>query len=130
MTEQELTALDALAQEAAPGPWEAEDTYGGYAYIAKLQVSRDDGDMPVADARFIAAARTAVPALVAEVRRLQQDAARWAFIRDSGQLAVKQMRLLSGEDISGGYVGGVYADMAVDTMIAKEERRRALDGAP
>lgn len=69
MTEQELADLDALAAAATPGPWEQIDSRA-YSSGTGLQVCLcNETD---ADAAFIAAARTAVPALVAEVRRLQR----------------------------------------------------------
>ncbi|MFN7185996.1 MAG: hypothetical protein ACK5VE_06490 [Alphaproteobacteria bacterium] len=68
MTEQELADLDALAAAATPGPWEQIDSRA-YSSGTGLQVCLcNETD---ADAAFIAAARTAVPALVAEVRRLR-----------------------------------------------------------
>lgn len=66
-TEQELSILEALANAATPPPWDVHEV-PGYGYW--------DGDgfdgkfWDMADAAFIAAARTAVPELIAEVRRL------------------------------------------------------------
>lgn len=76
MTDDELTQLQVLADKATAGPWE----FGGYkspdlkivwsetkkddvAWLPAIRGQSDNG-------RFIAAARSAVPALVAEVRRL------------------------------------------------------------
>jgi hypothetical protein len=145
MTEQELQAIEQRANGATAGPWKAEmgqvlywsprptkaKPNAGYTHTLMRAEQTDyaSGEffavVDDTDATFIAHARTDVPALVAEVKRLRQDAARWAFIRDSGKLAVNQMRLLDGTNISGGYVGGPYADAAVDAMIA-----RAALGAP
>lgn len=73
MTEQQLADLDALAAAATPGPWEQIDSRA-YSSGTGLQVCLcNETD---ADAAFIAAARTAVPALVAEVRRLRHELAR------------------------------------------------------
>lgn len=71
MTEDELAALEQLTEAATLGPWMwekySDHVYGdsqgldGLAY----DITRDE------DRAFIAAARTAVPALIAEVRRLR-----------------------------------------------------------
>ncbi len=65
MTDEELDHLEALANAATEGPW-TWDTY----------IVRADGRPIITadsamDARFIAASREAVPALIAEVRRLR-----------------------------------------------------------
>ena len=78
MTNEELDRLEALAKAATPGPW-----YHVYEGSSDWQVYGPHDDIkPVAslhryhapscpDAPFIAAARDAVPALVAEVKRLR-----------------------------------------------------------
>lgn len=82
-----LAEIDALAAAATEGPWEITydhddrpDTglsvkfptaIGPFTWI-EHPTPRED-----ADSAFVAAARTAVPALVAEVRRLQAD---WAAL--------------------------------------------------
>lgn len=88
MTEKELAEIEALANAATPGPWKQEDSWvvtedfdneafvegvegsvcpvvGMWVYDRELLLDPDD-------ARFIAAARTAVPQLIAEVRRLNK----------------------------------------------------------
>jgi hypothetical protein len=76
----DLDAIEAKAAEATTGPWVPEltlidgpraSTYGRYSFPVALpgSGSRD----PDADMVFIAAARSDVPALVAEVRRLRAD---------------------------------------------------------
>lgn len=79
--------IRALADAATPGPWEPGTWYGtddgGWAAIGPHHVGSEDEHLPhgcepdcdhheqaKADARFIAAAREAVPALLAEVERL------------------------------------------------------------
>lgn len=75
MTEQELAELGALANAATPPPWEAENDVGTGILSAMLGGGPHMmafGDVwTFADAAFIAAARTAVPELIAEVRRLR-----------------------------------------------------------
>ena len=91
MTSEELAAIKALADAATPGPWRC---VGGVVEIAtpaptKRQPNREwtvplvlvqetdlhsgeyYAEFGVEDAAFIAAARTAVPALLAEVERLR-----------------------------------------------------------
>lgn len=87
MTDEELNRLEALAAAATPGPWRLP---GGKSYVmpshgepykvAQLGGTRDspgliarEDDRLHHDAEFIAAARGAVPALVAEVRRLRAE---------------------------------------------------------
>lgn len=74
MTDEELARLEALAQAATPGPWERRfhdqnevETRDGIRVATFNEARRDTWH----NARFIAAARDAVPALVAEVRRLR-----------------------------------------------------------
>lgn len=71
MTEIDLDALEALAEAATPGPWEAVGFYVrlGDGFAVALANSRQEHSP--SDAAFIAAARTAVPALVARVRELE-----------------------------------------------------------
>lgn len=72
MTNEELDALEALASRATKGPW----------LISEDGDFLEDGEAPITDLRyfhmpdnltnaaFIASSREAVPALIAEVRRL------------------------------------------------------------
>lgn len=91
MTDDELAVLETLCAAASPGPWAWDsrdrDTYwrstgGAGAYpSAVIDTDTEDYGEDVyivfieathADAAFIAASRTGVPALVAEVRRLRE----------------------------------------------------------
>jgi hypothetical protein len=79
---EELDSMEQAAEAASPGPWEAliDPRVDG----AWVNVARDDDDKPVAlfdyrkgpanqaNARFVAHARTAVPRLCDEVRRLNR----------------------------------------------------------
>lgn len=80
MTDEELDRLDALAQAATPGPWEVKAKSGirpvgrtQNVAATYLQVAEGGGTLyPFAEnAAFIAASRTAIPALIAEIRRLR-----------------------------------------------------------
>ena len=107
MTEQQLADLDALAAAATPGPWEAAHQYAECWSLHGPEANGPDM-MPKGDAAFIAAARTAVPALVAEVRRLREVAME-AF--EEGQYATDR------------YGSPLYGWGSSDA-------RKALDGAP
>lgn len=75
MTNDELNRLEALANAATPGPWrhqtaanaDAPDDHGAVKAGGALLID----DAPDVDCAFVCAARDAVPALVAEVRRLR-----------------------------------------------------------
>lgn len=88
MTEERLQELERLEQAATPGPWEVAngkkrhfcladcaivggtDTEYGLRCIAKCN---DNFPEAFADARLITAARNALPALLAEVKRLRES---------------------------------------------------------
>ena len=87
MTPEELDAIQARADAAAPGPWTVDTDFGHNeydeetdapqaAYVPEsLTVDLEEYDaMSVATAEFVARAREDVPALVAEVRRLRAAA--------------------------------------------------------
>jgi hypothetical protein len=86
VTEDELTQLEALTAAATPEPWqsfvEEREPIGGCSFIQlgadgysppDMYVYHDDKIAPAADLDFIAAARTYMPRLIREVRRLRQS---------------------------------------------------------
>ncbi|TXS23117.1 hypothetical protein EAO70_04930 [Streptomyces sp. adm13(2018)] len=81
MDEQRLAEILARAEEAAPGPWESDgaEIYGTLAGVLMIDLwvgetlNIDDVPQANANASFIAAARSDVPELVAEVQRLQAE---------------------------------------------------------
>jgi hypothetical protein len=76
MTDDELQAIEARADAATPGPWHlATACCDDDENFSNVEAGHTDiaSDVPNADAVFIVAARTDVPALVKEVRRLRQD---------------------------------------------------------
>lgn len=98
----DLDAIEARAAAATAGPWEPRDEL--YPGAGRFEVANEeipqlitsDGDgigaIPVwADAAFIAAARRDVPALVAEVRRLEME---------RGAL-VERLQLMAGAEREG-----------------------------
>lgn len=79
MTDEQLAEWERLAAAATPGPWEAIPTVDAdFATIKTrgklgwMQYHEYDPGIDATDAAFVAAAREAVPALVAEVRRLRE----------------------------------------------------------
>ncbi len=139
MTDDELTTLERLAEAASPGPWEVSNAHG-------LCVSRPHGPhvrmMVVdlapevysppwrgdpADAAFIAAARTALPALIAECRRLRDDlssARGLAHARGLVTLGDCQ-RTMAAE----ARIAALEAQNASDRAVQGEAEHRALERA-
>jgi hypothetical protein len=75
MTDKHLNEIEARANAASPGPWGCKWVYRGATRTAFLMREEGDGWFvgPNLDATFIAHARQDVPALIAEVRRLQAE---------------------------------------------------------
>ena len=91
ITDNQLAEWERIANAATVGPWFSvgapwgngtlvnagtEDPHGGHAVCdTELMIDRSENIQgePQCDADFIAAARTAVPALIAEVRRLRAE---------------------------------------------------------
>lgn len=73
----DLTDLQALAQAATPGPWIADEGHGltadGDPLAAAGPYDDPAGFWCHEDAAFIAAARDAVPALIARVRKAEAE---------------------------------------------------------
>jgi hypothetical protein len=89
MEDLDMERLTKLAMDATAGPWvsllEGRDFTSGDSFI-RTAADGDDSDLyifggpnNIADQEFIAAARTAVPLLVDEVRRLR------ALLSDRGE---------------------------------------------
>lgn len=81
----DLDELERLALAATDGPWESYHEMKDLeldcfiadladAYVAPSKERGFSGGSPEGDADLIAAARTAIPELVAEVRRLREKA--------------------------------------------------------
>lgn len=116
MTNEELDALQALCDGATPGPWRTEDVgeppKRRWVVDAKYRCvagGTAGGIGPRAfDADFIAAARTALPALIAEVRRLTDEN---AFLRKAYREKAELMRLASAaQEIAANAAEGPYKD--------------------
>ena len=76
MTEEELARIEKITDAATPGPWNDEvGVVVGHdkRLIFHVLSTRGDFDEEVCNSYFAVEARTAVPALITEVRRLQSD---------------------------------------------------------
>lgn len=76
MTPEELTAIEQRANAATPGPWDYSPLgtivfAGENTGVASLRMTGDN----IANAAFVAGSRSDIPALLAEVRRLQKQIA-------------------------------------------------------
>jgi len=161
MTDEELQAIKARVEAATPGPWamsrdEMSAGFGQHRYVVvgtttadgkklvdwRLLVEGMRGADAVHDAEFIAQARTDVPALLAEVERLQAERneieallpAIFRFVRkDTGDLALVEIvrRLLVATE---GYqrlvenVGRRQTTMAEDIAAMIEDPGRGRPG--
>ena len=68
-----------LAKNATAGPWRAQGNFGGAATLCKENgalLMAGEGLLEPQDAAFVAAARSAVPALIREVEQLRAVADR------------------------------------------------------
>lgn len=88
MTDDELKEIEARCNAATPGPWKVEndsdydeqsDTHSEWPWrinagtLTLCDIGGDGHSNDVADFNFIANARTDIPALIAEVRRLSKQ---------------------------------------------------------
>lgn len=109
MTHDELQAIKARANAATPGEWSVvainqldawpvgslcvgyDQESGANIWVHIVPLTRDALVHARHDAAFIAAARTAVPALVAEVERLREELARLMSERDEARREADQV---------------------------------------
>lgn len=82
MTDEELATIEGRANAATPGPWNCRGSYSRRStiFITAGPSEPNGEEIPATadkmdDADFIAHARQDVPALIAEVRRLRDEAA-------------------------------------------------------
>lgn len=92
LTPDDLARIEELAEEATPGPWAVNEHYGAFRdrEVRAGEMSYDPliaKEMLPGDATFIAAARTAVPTLVAGVRSLQARVTELERERDQNHAA-------------------------------------------
>lgn len=108
MTPERISELQELCAKATEGPWEI-------ALITRFTCS--------ADASFIAAARTALPELLAELTRLtrERDEAYEAGMREAGSIATLEPDLHVKSEYQAGYEQGRNA-----ASVAIYERATAI----
>lgn len=136
MDETTLAAIEARAAAATPEPWtlkRAEES-DRQVWVSGAEVILDWGDP---DAAFIAAARSDVPALVAEVRRLTAENAAWLDDKNRASAAIIE-RLRAERDtaraerdaliesLEGANAAGVRAHQEIVRL--QRERDRLVDG--
>jgi ribosomal protein L17 len=98
ITPADLDAWDALAKAATPGPWHTEPaaTRPDKAYVLAGNDDYIEEPFRLADAAWIAAARTALPRLIAALR--EERAKRYALLeREAAQLIEVEHALSSAE---------------------------------
>ena len=133
MDEQQLAVIEARATSATPGPWASERGYeqadpGAYVCsrapdVAANIIVCDDTAPRVADADFIAAARSDVPMLAALVRDLATASAETYARDDSFRVCV----LCDSSDDAGGAVG---TGTVLHELSCPWARARLLAGMP
>ena len=131
MGELNLDELERLAKAATPGPWEwwtsnsflrlsgPDGRDGGVLYACNIRNEYATVVVSEADLRFIAEARTALPALIARIRELEQDAARYQHVRAHGMPKLCPAGFY--------YHDGVFyptADAAIDAYMAAIDAAR------
>lgn len=107
MTDDELARLQALADAATAGPWTAAttvDEYGQRLHTMDVLPLTSFGEIEPHDAAFIAASRDAIPALIAEVRRLR-SAMRETFVQ--GAIYERARTTACGQQPANGYLANL-----------------------
>lgn len=130
MTPAELATIEALANAATPGQWVVEHwddqgrihRPGSADTVASNGGTGDWDDVDGPNAAFIASARAAVPALVAEVRRLQD----LLITRDMQLSTVKE--LLAQAEAKSDELRGRWdrAETALESSRALHEQTRKI----
>lgn len=114
MTNEELDRLEALANAATPGPWVADERWVEDADEYDIGEAQE-----TSDAEFIAAARTAIPQLIAEIRRLQ------AIIDPvtQGSAAIVPLELSKQNLIDAGVMDGYDSDSYLSSGCPDDDHR-------
>jgi hypothetical protein len=81
----ELAAIRTRVEQATPGPWQHGDHEGIYAQGSATAIAHRDSGGTVADADFIAAARTDIPRLLAAVETYHEIVAMLAYSPTYGE---------------------------------------------
>ncbi len=132
MTPDELDEAERLANAATEGPWRvagSDGIYGPCPIVAAVTVPPDTTPLvyvTTEDAAFIAAARTLVPALIAEVRRLARELAdtkrRW---QRTAELASERHQII--EELHAA-LGDAHRPTVTERVIAERDAYAAVYG--
>jgi hypothetical protein len=127
MTNDELKAIEARANAATPG---LEVVYEGDAHGARCAILHDpdrccvitvdkrrEFEDPKPEGEFIAHARTDIPDLIAEVRRLREALEFYAH---------PEVGLFDSRDVIKGYVICRKCNTRMDTLLSTERAHKAL----
>ena len=129
MTPEQLAEWAALTDAATMGPWEVrrlswpQDSRDASDIVSPFGVISDAENMPkAADAAFIAAARAAVPALIAEVQRLRTVLVGLQSSQGGGRHKNRGDFLMAGKPgMTGKGLGGARPGAGRPTMSATGE---------
>jgi hypothetical protein len=129
LTEQQLDDIEARAAAATPGPWctDSWEIYQGTEYLPGISLwigetcrGTSTPEQDRNDAAFVAAARTDVPALLAEIRRLRAE-----LITNRADVLGEVAIELEGIDFHP-TAKATASDLC--RLLAGRFRRKALDG--
>ncbi len=97
ITKEQLEKWKQLDEAATDGPWRFDHGHVVHKDVSVIWIANcRSSPVPEYDAEFIAAAREAVPALISEVERLQQEKKRAAEVVCNG---ARENGLLTGENM-------------------------------
>ena len=124
LNDEQLNEWQRLADEATPGPWRLRDFFALTRVVGVADMNSSE------NAAFIAAARTAVPALIEEVRRLtteRDEAQQWLnyFARVAGAaMGLRNVDFADGERVSPApeHEYALFADM-MKTIQERDEAK-------
>ena len=129
MTNEELDAISERAEKATPGPW-GEVAESGEWWLSGPDIyddavmSTNDTEISQADVDFIAAARTDVPALVAEVRRLRGKLEAATASAEAAEKDANELR--ADNEMNNHYAGrALDAERKLAAMTARAEAAEA-----
>jgi hypothetical protein len=120
MTDAELAEIEARANAARPGPWKVggyDDTVESESYTGPDHPVLADM-VPPLDAEFIAHARSDVPALIAEVRRLGGVVDEYKEVIEAHHADFRAVKVQAAK--------GLQCPTALDCPAQVEWTRRAL----
>lgn len=147
MTDAELERLERLEKAATPGPWNTTRYSGGISFSGPLRLysgtNEEFGEPdPIrfeneANIYLIAAARNALPELIAEIRRLRAESQRLEFlmqffgVEDVGDESVCPGVVVDTDAVGDAFNCGALVDERVTLMDGWQnpDMRRVIDKA-